>query len=557
MGETAPTLQSLPDVERPSRLLPKGLSHSLVVLFAKCACFALFYYVSVALSMKLRFSTSGLSLLWPSNALLVAVLVLSRKRLWWVYLLSAVPAHIAALSPYHLGLSWLAYQIAFNSMQAIACAAILQKFRPAIRYFETLREVLVFLAVSVVIPGVANLVAVYPVLEFSSRAALLAHNSAAGLIAVWTSCWANNSASLMVFVPAILVCTTRGRDWMKARSWRKVGEGTLLTVLFITLTFLAYGKAGGVLPTLYLIPIPFLIWAAVRFGPGGACLSMTLFVCVSSCCTYLGQGPFLRSISIDRVTVLQMCWIMISAPLFCLAAVVRESKVALQDLRSAHSELQQFTPRLISAQEQERQRISRELHDDVGQRLAMMRIELDILDQKIISAERTAEHVELRGVLDQLDELATDVHNMSHQLHSTKLRHLGLCPALKEVCQRLSSQHHIAINLRTGPLPEPLPEQTSFCLYRVAQEALMNAVKHSGASRVDVSLDCAGEFLRMSIRDYGIGFDPSDQRKGLGLVTMHERLRMIGGVLRLNSVAGEGTAIEAEAKIGDASLGAA
>jgi len=494
---------------------------------------------------------------WPSNALLVATLVLSRKRHWWGYLLAAAPAHIAALSPYHLGFSWLLYQIAFNSMQAIACAEILQKFRPAILYFEGLREVLIFLSVSVVIPGFANLLAVYPIVAFSSRAALLAHNSPGGFVAVWTSCWANNSASLMVFVPAILVSITRGRDWMRAPSLRKVGEGTLFTLLFMTLTVLAYGKAGGVLPTLYLIPIPFLIWAAVRFGPGGACLYLTLFVCVSSWCAYLRQGPFLQSISIDRVTVLQMCWIMISAPLLCLAAVVRERRVVLEELRTAHSELQNFTPRLISAQEQEKQRIARDLHDDVGQRLALMKIQLDMLDQKIIWTEKTAERAELREVLDQIEELGDDVHNMSHQLHSTKLQHLGLCPALKEICEQLARQHHVNISLTTGQLPKFVPEQISLSFYRVAQEALMNAVKHSGASRVDVSLDCTAEFLRMTIRDYGIGFNPSDRQKGLGLVTMQERLRMVGGVLRLNSVKGEGTALEAEANIGDARLGAA
>jgi integral membrane sensor domain MASE1 len=205
--------------------------------------------------------------------------------------------------------------MAFNSMQAIVCAGILQKFRPPILYFETLREVLVFLAASVVIPGFANLVAIYAIVEFSSRAALLAHNSAAGLIAVWTSCWVNNTASLMVFVPPILLCSTRAGDWIRGRSWQKFGEGTLLALAFMILTFLAYRKAGNVLPTLYLIPIPFLILAAVRFGPGGACLSMTLFVCVSSWCAYQGLGPFLRSVSIDRVTILQMCWIIISAPL--------------------------------------------------------------------------------------------------------------------------------------------------------------------------------------------------------------------------------------------------
>ena len=248
MADTArySTLQRFGEFERRSRLDLKSVSYSLLALFARCFSLSLLYYVLVAVSMKFRFSTSGLALLWPSNALLVATLVLTPKRRWWVYLLSVIPAHIAALSPYHLGLSWLAYQIAFNSVQAIACAVILQRFRPAILYFETLEEVLIFLGVSAVVPGLANLVAVYPVVKVSSRAALLAHNSLDGFLAVWTSCWANNSASLIVFVPVILVCVTRGRDCIRGLSWLRVGEGALLTVLLSTLTFLVYGNVHTV-----------------------------------------------------------------------------------------------------------------------------------------------------------------------------------------------------------------------------------------------------------------------------------------------------------------------
>ena len=230
--------------------------------------------------------------------------------------------------------------------------------------------------------------------------------------------------------------------------------------------------------------------------------------------------------------------------------------MALEELKKAHSELQEFTPRLIAAQEQEKERISRELHDDVGQRLALLSIGLDSVDEKI-PVERSSEHAEIRSLLTQLDELATDVHNMSHQLHSSKLQHLGLRAALKDVCQQLSDQHRVAIYLTADQLPKSLSEQVSLCFYRVAQEALMNAVKHSGTSQVDVSLDCKGQLLRMCIRDYGIGFDPSVRGTGLGLVAMQERLRMVGGMLRFNSVAGMGTEVEAEVNIGDASLHAA
>ncbi len=551
MGDTAQysTLHRFAASEKRSRLVRKSVSYSLLALFAKCLSLSLLYYVLVVVSMKLRFSTSGLSLLWPSNALLVATLVLTPKRRWWVYLLSIIPAHIAALSPYHLGLSWLAYQIAFNSLQAIACAVILQRFRPAILYYETLKEVLIFLGVSVVVPGLANLVAIYPVVKVLSRAALLAHNSSDGFFAVWTSCWANNTESLIVFVPVILVCVTRGRDFIHSLSWRGVGEGVLLTVLLTTLTFLAYGnvhKVGDVLPTVYLIPIPFLIWAAVRFGPAGACLSITLFVCVSSWCAYLGQGPFLRSVSIDRVTVLQMAWIIISAPLLCLAAVVRERRVAVEELKKAHSELQEFVPRLIAAQEQEKQRIARELHDDVVQRLALLSLELEGVQEDIPDVASEL-RTRIGALGNQTAQIVDDVQLLSHELHSSKLEYLGIVGATKNFCEEFGERQKVEIDFQSHHLPASLPNELSLSLFRVLQEALRNAAKHSGVKRFEVRLWGSTGEIQLTISDRGAGFDTETAMKstGLGLTSMQERLRLVHGELSINSQPRGGTTIHA------------
>ena len=545
MGDTArySTLQRFGELERRSRLDLKSVSYSWLAWFAKCFSLSLLYYALVVVSMKFRFSTSGLALLWPSNALLVATLVLTPKRRWWVYLLSVIPAHIAGLSPYHLGLSWLAYQIAFNSIQAIACAVILQRFRPAILYFETLKEVLIFLGVSVVVPGLANLVAIYPVVKFSWSAALLAHNSSDGFLAVWTSCWANNSASLIVFVPVILVCVTRGRDCIRSLSWRGVGEGALLTVLLTTLTFLGYGNVhvvGDALPFVYLIPIPFLIWAAVRFGPIGACLSITLFVCVSSWCAYLGQGPFLRSVSIDRVTLLQMAWVIISAPLLCLAAVVRERRVAVEEMKKAHSELQAFTPRLIAAQEQEKQRIARELHDDIGQRLAMLAFELEEIPDSLSAARSRL--LELRN---QTTEISDAVQALSHELHSSKLDYLGIVGAAKNFCKEFGESHKVEIDFQSHDVPADLPANVSLSLFRVLQEALCNAVKHSGVKRMEVQLHEESDEIHLTIRDLGKGFDVAAAQKGrgLGLTSMQERVRAVNGKIAIESKPMGGTTI--------------
>jgi PAS domain S-box-containing protein len=244
-------------------------------------------------------------------------------------------------------------------------------------------------------------------------------------------------------------------------------------------------------------------------------------------------------------------------PTLVLATVedITEKRAALEDLQRAHAELQQLTPRLISAQEAERLRISRELHDDVGQRLSLLMVNLDVLQHQI-PIERAAEQAEIGKLLSELDELVTDIHNMSHQLHSSKLDHLGLSAALRELCRQLAAQHRTEINLTTEQVPQSLSEEVSLCFYRVAQEALMNAVKHSRSARVDVAVVSDGRVLSMRIRDFGVGFDPAVERDGLGLVTMQERLKMIGGVLRFHSIPGRGTELEAEAKLGDASLSA-
>ena len=391
--------------------------------------------------------------------------------------------------------------------------------------------------------------AIYPVVKVSSRAALLAHNSLDGFLAVWTSCWANNSASLIVFVPVILVCVTRGRDFIRSLSWRGVGEGAFLTVLLTTLTFLVYGnvhKVGDALPTVYLIPIPFLIWAAVRFGPAGACLSITLFVCVSSWCAYLGQGPFLRSVSIDRVTILQMTWIIISAPLLCLAAVVRERRVAVEELKKAHSELQEFMPRLIAAQEQEKQRIARELHDDVVQRLALLSLELEGVEEDIPDVAS-----ELRTRIGTLQNetmhITDDVQLLSHELHSPKMDYLGIVEAAKNFCKEFGERQKVEIDFQSHDLPTGLPAELSLSLFRVLQEALRNAAKHSGVKRFEVRLWGSTGEIHLSISDRGAGFDTETAMKstGLGLTSMRERLRLVHGELSINSQPKGGTTIHA------------
>jgi PAS domain S-box-containing protein len=220
----------------------------------------------------------------------------------------------------------------------------------------------------------------------------------------------------------------------------------------------------------------------------------------------------------------------------------------ITEKKAALDELQLLTSRLLQRQEEERSRIARELHDDIGQRLSLLTIDLNAMKDQL-PIERTEEHGKICSLVSQIEELVVDVHNMSHQLHSSKLKYLGLGVALKELGRQFSNKHQIMTDLAADALSQPLPEQVSLCLYRVAQEALSNAVRHSNSGHIEVKLTCEGSILRLQIRDFGIGFDPQGQGKGLGLVAMQERLRMIEGKLLVNSSVGGGTEIVAEVNL--------
>jgi len=222
------------------------------------------------------------------------------------------------------------------------------------------------------------------------------------------------------------------------------------------------------------------------------------------------------------------------------------SSIPVQAKAGSTAEELGLSGRLIALAEEERKHLARELHDDIGQRLSLLAVELDLLTVEQDCAGSVRD--KLNQALAEIKELATDVHNLSHRLHSSKLQHLGLPVALKEVCRQIARQHHISIDLQVGDVSSPLPEDVSLCFYRVAQEALSNAAKHSHSKRVEVHLDSSHGRVLLQIKDFGIGFDPTTPIDGLGLATMQERLRMVGGTLSIRSAAGSGTELIAEAK---------
>jgi signal transduction histidine kinase len=217
--------------------------------------------------------------------------------------------------------------------------------------------------------------------------------------------------------------------------------------------------------------------------------------------------------------------------------------------RSAEERVRALNRRLITAQEDERKSIARELHDDLSQRLARLSIDAAQLERGPVPAARAGATAEMRG---ELTRLSDDVHRLAYQLHPSTLDDLGLTEALRIECDRVSRLESVPVRMR-APEPAPeLPRDAALGLFRIAQEALRNAVRHARATGVDLALEPEGSGVRLSIRDDGAGFDPAADRgrASLGLASMRERAELFGGRLDIRSSPGRGTTIEVWAPAG-------
>ena len=202
--------------------------------------------------------------------------------------------------------------------------------------------------------------------------------------------------------------------------------------------------------------------------------------------------------------------------------------------------------RLIEAHEEERTWIARELHDDVNQRMALLAIELDRWNQQLPpSAVELHDHI--HHASQRLSDIANDIQALSHRLHSSKLEYLGLVAAAKSFCKELSEQHKVEIDFSHTAIPRSMPKETSLCLFRVLQETLQNAVKHSGMRHFKVELQGIQGEIQLTVSDLGVGFDPQDaiHRRGLGLISMRERIQLVSGQISIKSQPGVGTTIHA------------
>jgi PAS domain S-box-containing protein len=214
--------------------------------------------------------------------------------------------------------------------------------------------------------------------------------------------------------------------------------------------------------------------------------------------------------------------------------------IDITERKLAEQALAEMTRKLIEAQEKERARIGRELHDDINQRLALLTMEIEQLRENPSEIEPRVEEIRKR-----ISEISTDVQSLAHDLHPSKLEYLGAVAGMKSWSKEFAQRQKLEIDF-TADVRSPLPREIGVSLFRVLQEALQNTVKHSGGKRIEVGLREDSEVIHLEVKDTGKGFDveAASHGNGLGLTSMRERVRLVNGTISIQSKQNGGTAIQ-------------
>jgi PAS domain S-box-containing protein len=214
----------------------------------------------------------------------------------------------------------------------------------------------------------------------------------------------------------------------------------------------------------------------------------------------------------------------------------------ITERKEAEQERLELAGLLINAQEQERSRLAREIHDDFAQRLAVLALDLEVTEDFI---QEGAARGRLRKLSKEVFEIGADLHSLSHRLHSSALEMLGLTPGIHSLCAEFAAQYELEIDFVHKDIPESIHPESALCLFRIVQEGLRNVQRHSRASKVDVQLKGSAEAISLNLSDNGIGFELSSSLapRGLGIRSMRERARMLGGTFAVLSRPMQGTQI--------------
>lgn len=496
--------------------------------------FAITYYVGAKIGFALTFQPHPVSTLWPPNAILFATLLLTRPRSWWIFLLAAFPAHLLAQLSAGIPMSMILCWYVSNCSESLISASLLCYLTGIEVRLDDTRHVAMFI--------LALLIGSFLSSFLDAAFVILNQFGDSTYWSLFRMRFFSNVLASLTLVPLIVTWARGEVAWWQAISWTRYVEVGLLTagLLIVGLICVSSGIVGdNTRPALLYLPLPLLLWAAIRFGPRGGSAALLLVSIFEIWGAIHGLGPFASQSPEMNALSVQLFLILASMPLMFLAALIKERERA-QDL------VRKLLGRLIDVQEAERRRISRELHDDLNQKIATLSMSISWLKRKV--PMRNEELVtELEQLRQTTNGLTNEVRRLSHQLHPAVLEHLGLVTALESYIASFKDEEQIDVQLTAELGEERIPFQTSICLYRVATEALRNVARHSGAPSALVSLKRYRDVLELSVSDSGKGFDVETFRQGggLGLISVEERLRLLQGNCEIRSAPQRGTTLVA------------
>ena len=619
------------------------------------------YYLGAKIGFLLTFNPHPVSTLWPPNSILFAALLLLPLRWWWLILLAAFPAHLAIQLNADIPLTMILCWFVSNCSEALVGASLLRYLTKNQVRFDSTYNVGMFLLVALLGPFLSSFL--------DAAFVVLNQFGTSSYWDVFRMRFFSNTLASLILVPLIVTWTRRGLASIRHAPSKRYLEAALLALglLIVGLvSFLARDMVPTNTPALLYLPLPLLLWAAIRFGPEGLSASLLAVSLFAIWGAITGLGPFSRESAEANALSVQLFLIVGATTLLFLAAVIRERDETSQrnrailranpdlvfllsnqgvyldyharetsellmrpemflgknvrevlppqvaeevmkllekspvtddpqvleyslqlgdeekhyearligmegdktlsivrdvtdrqrasqalthsqeELHRSHTHVRSLLGRLIHVQESERRRISRELHDDLSQKIATLSVGISRLKRRLplTDSELTSELDDLR---ENTNSLTNEIRRLSHQLHPAVLEHLGLVTALESYIGNFKGEEQIDVSLSAEIGDERVPFQTSICVYRVAVEALRNVSRHSGAASAVISLKRVNGLLELQVSDSGKGFDVAAVKKsgGLGLVSIEERLRLLHGTCEIHSTPQKGTTLVA------------
>jgi signal transduction histidine kinase len=487
------------------------------------------FYLGTRVGFALTPNGQPNSAFWPSNAILLAALLLSPRTVWWILVVAMVPPHFAAQHQAGVPIWTAASWFLTNTTEALIGAFCITRLINPRTAFESVRGVSTFVLFGVLIAPLAT--------SFLDAAGVVLTGWGRGYLSLGAERFWTNALAELTIVPAIVLCGSNGGRWIKNAGFIRYCEAGLLGLSAVLATFLVFGfepVSPSTTPVLLFVPLALLLWATARFGSGGLSLCLLVISVTATWYVVHGRAPFPSASVRQNVLALQILLCTVVLPLMFVSAFMTEARHTQESLR-------QMGCNLIKAQEQERARIGRELHDDINQRLALLAIKLGQLQAH--PAEVASRVQQIR---EETDEISRDVQSLSHDLHPSKLEYLGVVAGMRSWCNEFAERQGMEIDFETD-VSSRIPAEVGVCLFRVLQEALHNAAKHSGVKRFDVQLWRTSRDVHLTIRDLGSGFDTEAAMKGrgLGITSMQERLKLVKGELTITSHPKSGTSIHA------------